>query len=78
MAWLGLVLGWWLIITLVSLVGICAIVAWEWFIITRLPFARWRVRLSRDLRSRTLLIGEVLRVRRIRVEPGDTSGPTRR
>ena len=75
MAWLGFVLRWWLIISLVSLVAIVAIAAWERFVMTRLRFDRWRVKVSRDPTSRTRFIREVMRVRRIRVEPGRDSGP---
>lgn len=77
MAWLGFVIRWWLIVSLASVLGISLIVAWEWFVTTRLPFARWRVRMSRHPTSRTLFIREAMRVRRIRVEPGQSSGPKR-
>jgi hypothetical protein len=77
MAWLGSVLRWWLILSVVSFVGISIVLAWDWFVVTRLPFARWRVRMSRDPASRTLFIREVMRVRRIRARPGQGSAPTR-
>lgn len=77
MAWLWFLIRWWLIVSLASVLGISLLVAWDWFVTTRLPFARWRVQMSRDPRSRTLFLREALRVRRIRVEPGQSSGPTR-
>ena len=56
MAWILFVLGWWLTVSLGSLAGLLAIFAYDWFTTRRLPFARWRVKVSRDPASRVLFI----------------------
>lgn len=77
MAWILYVLGWWLAVSLWSLAGLMTIFVFDWFTTRRLPFARWRVTMSRDPSSRALFIREVLRLRPIRGHTGRNSEPTR-
>ena len=62
-----LVMRWWLILSLLSIAGLGAIVAWGWLTTRRLPFARWKVTISQSPSRRITLIREIVRIRRIRV-----------
>lgn len=62
---LWLAFKWWALALAVSVFGIVAVLAWDWFFYRRLPYARWRV--SQDIDTReTNILREATRLRRIR------------
>ena len=61
-----------LIVSGVSLVGILAVLAWDWLFWRRLPHVRWRMsQSSGTTRNEMNIIREITRMRRIKQSQGD-------
>lgn len=59
------IMKWWLIIIGVSVATLVLLLAWDWFVWRRLPWARWRAD-HRPNANEWAIIREAIRIRRLR------------